>query len=133
MANETNHEFLKGMVLGSIFGGAIGALVALLYAPKPGNELRRQISDTAVDFYDKAQGYYNSTADTIGRKTSTVYNEGKNKAQAVVDNAKQQASDLISKAEGVISDAKGKAAQFQSGVKAGVDAFKTEMKNDVQE
>ena len=133
MANETNHDFLKGMVLGTILGGAVGALVALLYAPKPGNELRRQISDTAVDIYDKAQGYYTSASGVIKEKSSAMYNEGRDKAQAVVNNAKQQASDLISKAENVISDAKGKASQFQTGVRAGVDAFKTEMKNDIQE
>ena len=121
------------MVIGSIVGGAVGALVALLYAPKPGNEFRKQIADTAQDIYGKAADYYTNASDVIREKTNLTYNEGKEKAQAMVDSAKKQASELINKAENVLSDAKEKANQFQSGVKAGVDAFKTEMNTKSQD
>jgi gas vesicle protein len=131
MANEEHsNDFMKGLVIGSVVGGAIGALVALLYAPKPGVEFRKQLVDTTNEVYGKAQDYFSNTTDKIKEQTFNTYNEGKEKAQALVESAKQQAEDLIHKAEDILADAKNKAGQVPSGIKAGVEAFKNEFKSE---
>ncbi|WP_066370082.1 YtxH domain-containing protein [Neobacillus fumarioli] len=47
----TGNSFLLGAVIGGIVGGA----VALLFAPKPGKELRRSISSQAGAILDKTE------------------------------------------------------------------------------
>ncbi len=42
-----NNGMVKGLVIGLLAGGAIGAIVALLYAPKSGKELRADIREKA--------------------------------------------------------------------------------------
>jgi gas vesicle protein len=39
---------------GALIGGAIGAITALVFAPKSGRELRRDIADRSAELYDKA-------------------------------------------------------------------------------
>jgi gas vesicle protein len=125
--NENNNDFLKGMVIGSLVGGAVGALVALLYAPKPGVELRKDISEKSTELYGKASDYFSTASETVQHTAQTIINQGKEKAQAIVDSARKQADELMHRAQGLIVDAKDKASQVQSGVKEGVDAFKREI------
>lgn len=43
----------KKFILGAAIGGAVGAIAALLLAPKKGSELRQDIMDKADDLIDK--------------------------------------------------------------------------------
>ena len=62
--------FSSGVVLLSfLVGGLIGAGVALLVAPKTGEETRRMIKDMAEDAKEKAEGYYEQVK---GKATSYV-------------------------------------------------------------
>jgi len=126
--NDNSNEFLKGLVIGSIIGGSVGALIALLYAPKPGSELRKQLAEKTTDIYSKASDYFADSATVVQDTAQNIMNEGREKAQAIVDSARRQAEGLIHKAEDLLSGAKEKASQVQSGVKAGMDAFKNEIK-----
>ena len=42
-------KFLAGFIV----GGAIGAIAGVLYAPKSGEESRRELKDAACEFYEK--------------------------------------------------------------------------------
>ena len=55
MAQDNNIG--KGIVIGFIAGGALGAALALLYAPKSGRELRQDIKGKADDYLDEAEKY----------------------------------------------------------------------------
>lgn len=55
----------KGFIAGIIVGGVVGALGALLTAPKPGRELRRDLSEQFDTISDKTQ----QIAGTVGQKT----------------------------------------------------------------
>jgi len=44
-------EFFKGM----LFGGAVGAILALLYAPKSGEELREDLRKGLLEASDEAE------------------------------------------------------------------------------
>ena len=48
---------LKGLMIGVLAGGAVGALVALLYAPKSGRELRADIKEKADGLMEGAEEY----------------------------------------------------------------------------
>jgi len=95
---QQDSGFSAGTVLLSFFiGGIIGAGVALLTAPKTGEETRKLIRDFADEARDKAEDY-------IG--------QAKEKANSYVEKGKE----LIDKEKNIISKA----------VEAGKDAYEKE-------
>ena len=77
MANEYDREDGgPGFVMGLLTGTVLGAGLGMLFAPKPGSELRGQLSDganavgrTASEGYKKAAG----AANTIAGKGREMY------------------------------------------------------------
>jgi len=116
MAEE--NKFLRGLVIGALTGGIVGAAIALLYAPKSGKELRADLRQKADDMLEGAEEYL-----TAAQK----------KAGEIVTDAKKKADTLLQDAERVISDAKHKAgtvvedtSRLKDAVKAGVQTFNNE-------
>ena len=70
----------KGFVLGAFLGGVAGGLAALLFAPKPGKELRKDITKK--------------------------YGEASDKTKEMIDCLCDHASDLAEKAKEIAEDAK---------------------------
>src|SRR6185369_4542931 len=73
----------KGICAGTVLvsfvaGAAVGAGLALLYAPKSGKEMRETIADLTEDAVDKIKEYAKDAQDKI----KTVIEEGK---EAVVE------------------------------------------------
>jgi gas vesicle protein len=133
-------EFTRGLILGSLIGGAAGAIIALLYAPKSGVELRHEIAERSTDIYDRAIDSLAQLENNLGNTVKNTVNEGKAKAQNIIESAKRQADNLISDAERILDDAKNKATiardaveekiqDFKHAAKAGADVFKSEIKN----
>jgi gas vesicle protein len=87
------------MLLAFLFGGLVGAGVALLAAPKTGQETRRMIKDLAEDAKEKAESY-------IGQV--------REKAESVVEKGK----DFLEKEKSIIT----------SAVEAGKEAYEKEKK-----
>ncbi len=95
---QQDSGFSAGTVLLSFFiGGIIGAGVALLTAPKTGQETRKIIRDFAEDAKDKAEEYIGQVKEAAG---------------SYVDKGK----DLIDREKNIISKA----------VEAGKDAYEKE-------
>ena len=137
--SDNQQNYTKGFLVGAILGGAVGAITALLLAPKSGKELRQDIASKSSDIYDKASDYYGVIEDKVGGAVSTTFTDGKAKAQHIVNAAKEQASNIISKAEDLFADAKYKAESAKTEIvskyetvkdaaKDGADAFKSELK-----
>jgi len=135
---DATGSYTKGLVVGSLIGGAIGAAVALLFAPKPGNELRKDIAEASTGVTNKASGYFRKIENDVQSAVNTAINEGKVKAQGIITNAKKQADDLVRSADEILKDAKLKASQaktnygekvssYKEATKAGVEAFKSEI------
>ena len=137
MAQE-NH-LGKGVLIGFITGGALGAALALLYAPKTGKELRAEIKTKSDDYLDEADKYIAEAKD----KAIDLINDGKKKSDKLIKDAKVKSDELIKDAEKVLEDARSKTddlvktgkgkvdektGQVKSAIKAGVDAYK-ETKN----
>ncbi|WP_438432003.1 YtxH domain-containing protein [Gorillibacterium sp. sgz500922] len=56
----------KGFLIGAVVGSTLGALSALLFAPKPGKELRADIADQAKAVSEKTQ----ELAKSVGEHTT---------------------------------------------------------------
>jgi len=133
MSSNENSTYTKGFILGALIGGAAGAITALLLAPKSGAELRQDI----VEKFDDVK-------ENLGENVTKIMNEGKIKAEGMISSAKRQAQEILSNAETIFVEAKSKAANtkdslqdkfdtLKGATKAGVDAFKDEMKSGEQQ
>ncbi len=127
----------KGLILGFVTGGIVGAALALLYAPKSGRELRSDIRLKKDELLDDTSEYL-QIAKT---RASDMINEGKRKSEELISDAKKKASSLIGDANSILNDAKKKATntldstkekltsesdRVKDAFKAGIDAFNQE-------
>lgn len=134
---DDENKMAKGLILGFLTGGVVGAAVALLYAPKSGRELRADIKNRTDEFIDDTSEYMQIARE----KAENLINEGKKKSELLIADAKKKASTLIDDANSLLSDAKGKAShkydetkeklshesdRIKDAFRAGVDAYKDE-------
>lgn len=142
MSSDAN--FTKGFIFGTLIGGAIGAITALLLAPKSGKELRQDIAEKSSDIYGKASDLFSQVESKVSSSVGTTINEGKEKAKKIVTDAKNQAEVLLHNAEKILNEAKTKATTAKEAVqekidtlrdaaKASVEAFKAELKSSDEE
>src|ERR1700750_3281444 len=68
-----------------LVGAGIGAVLALLFAPKAGEELRNDIADATRKGIDKSR----EAAQQIGAKATEYYDTGKQKAGEYYDAARE--------------------------------------------
>ena len=85
MANNKS-DFLAGLLI----GGALGAALALLYAPQSGDETREKlkqkgedIKDKTSDTYEKARTRATEVGETLKDKTTTLASSVKDSATSV--------------------------------------------------
>ncbi len=102
MSENDNDGMSKGLLIGLLAGGVIGAVVALLYAPKPGKELRADIKNKAGELAEEAEEYV-SVAKT---KAVDIINDGKRRSENLIAEAKKRAESLLGDAEKILVDAK---------------------------
>lgn len=124
-----NNGTTKVFLLGLLTGGAIGAMLALLYAPKSGKELRADIKAKKDELITNAGNVIDDARD----KLSDVSSEAKKRSEQVISDAKEKAGSLLQDADKVLSGVKDRASSLVDGglkvkeaVKAGVDAYKHE-------
>jgi len=79
----SRHNFWLGMLIGA----AVGAVGALMYAPKPGSEVRREVKARAKE---------------AGRKAGEALSSVKESASDVVRSTREQAQQVISKGKEAI-------------------------------
>ena len=115
-------------MIGFLTGGIVGAVIALLYAPKSGKELRKDIKDKADEWKDEAEKYIADAKD----KAKEMINEGKQKSERIISDAKTKTDEILKDAEKMFHDAKTKTVKetgdLKSAIKAGMDAYR-ESKN----
>ena len=57
MHNE-NNGMTKGVFIGMLTGAAVGSIIALLFAPESGNELRKDITTKSKDLVGEIDQIY---------------------------------------------------------------------------
>src|SRR5699024_112884 len=79
----------KDFMVGTLIGGLVGASLALLFAPKSGRELRRQLNDGAVGVAHRA-GEWKDIAQEKGSKCKDrAVNQGSELKQKATDSTAQ--------------------------------------------
>ncbi|WP_379153832.1 YtxH domain-containing protein [Paenibacillus sp. sgz5001063] len=75
----------KSLLWGILAGTVVGSVTALLFAPKPGKELRKDIADGTADAIDKVQ----EIAGAASEKSTELYSKAKDAALTVVTEVKE--------------------------------------------
>ncbi|MHA6529763.1 YtxH domain-containing protein [Paenibacillus sp. BAC0078] len=75
----------KSLLWGALVGSVVGSVTALLFAPKPGKELRKDIAEGTSVAVDKVQ----EIASATGEKTTELYGKAKDAVGSVVTEVKE--------------------------------------------
>ena len=127
------YERRGGSVFGAfLLGGLIGAVLGLLFAPRPGSETREMLTERANDYWGQAGDMYATGVDKVsevvdtGKVTATEkseqlrekIDEARSRLQEQVAKSAETAKDKLSDVTPAVKDVVDKAAE---GTKSGVD------------
>lgn len=82
----------SSVLLSFLLGGLVGAGVALLFAPSPGNETRRRIREIADDAIDMADDYVEQVKSKVAssvEKGKDFYEEKKSVISSAIEAGKE--------------------------------------------
>ena len=103
-----------------LIGGGIGAIIALLFAPKSGVELRGDIADATRKGIEKGK----ETAAHLQERAGEYYEVGRERASEYIHTAQEKAGELAEKAR---TAAASTANPFTAAVEAGKEAYEKEV------
>src|SRR6187402_1784680 len=106
-----------------LIGGGIGAILALLFAPKSGVELRGDIADVTRKGIEKSK----EAATHLQEKAGDYYEVSRDKASELYQNAATKAGELGDKAR---SAAANTANPFSAAIDAGKEAYTAEKRKN---
>jgi len=102
-----------------LVGGGIGAILALLFAPKSGEELRGDIADVTRKGIEKGK----ETAALVGERAGEYYEVTRDKAGELYQTAQEKAGQLTDKAKEAVASTKN---PFSAAIEAGKEAYSEE-------
>ena len=109
-----------------LIGGGIGAILALLFAPKSGEELRGDIADVTRKGLEKSK----EAAALVGERAGEYYEVSREKAgeyyqaaQTKAGELKEKAGELTGKAKEAVVNTKN---PFSAAIEAGKEAYSEE-------
>jgi gas vesicle protein len=109
--------YVKGLFIGFLAGGAVGALVALLYAPESGKELRSDIKNKTDEYYDETEKFIadaklkaKTRSEDLLKNAERIFTEAKSKTGLMFSTGKEVVNEEISK--------------LKTAYDAGVNAYK---------
>jgi gas vesicle protein len=107
-----------------LIGGGIGAVIALLFAPKSGQELRGDLAEATRKGIDKSR----EAASQLGERAGEYYESTRERAGELYSQAASKASDIYSQASEKVGEvaktARETATRQTSTVAAAIDAGK---------
>ena len=107
-----------------LIGGGIGAIIALLFAPKSGHELRGDIADATRKGIDRSR----EAAQQLGDRAGEYYESTRERAGELYNQAATKASDIYTQASDKVGEvaqtARDTASRQTSTVAAAIDAGK---------
>ena len=106
-----------------IIGSGIGAVLALLFAPKSGQELRGDIADATRKGIEKSK----ETAAQLQERAGEYYEVSREKASEFYQTAQEKAEDLTEKAKAAAART---ANPFSAAIEAGKDAYTQEKRKN---
>ena len=106
-----------------LIGGGIGAIIALLFAPKSGQELRGDIADVTRKGIEKGK----ETATMVGERASEYYEVTRDKAGELYQAGKEKAGELTEKAKEAVASTTN---PFSAALDAGKEAYAEERRKN---
>jgi gas vesicle protein len=106
-----------------LVGGGIGAILALLFAPKSGVELRGDIADATRKGIEKSK----EAAAQLQDKAGEYYEVTRDKAGEIYQTATEKAGEIGQKAKSVAAST---ANPFTAAIEAGKDAYTAEKRKN---
>lgn len=107
-----------------LVGAGIGAVTALLFAPKAGTELRADIADATRRGIDQAR----ETGREVGTRANQYYQQGAERASELAARGKDAITDLASRSRDAVEDLKDRGRDVlereKSKLSAALDAGK---------
>lgn len=106
-----------------LIGGGIGAIVALLFAPKSGQELRGDIADATRKGLEKGK----EAAGQLQEKAGEYYEVGREKATEFYQTAQEKAGEITEKAREAAART---GSPFTAAIEAGKEAYTAEKRKN---
>lgn len=98
-----------------LIGAGLGAVVALLFAPKPGHELRDDIAGATRRSID----YANDGAKAVGQRATNMYTTSREKASELYGASREKTSNWVESGRGALTEQKDRvAAAIEAGKRA---------------
>ena len=114
--------FIGGMLAGSI----IGSLAGVLFAPKSGKELRRDISDKGTRILDDT----NDLIENAGKKAAGILSDARKKAEEIIEGSKKKFESITHGAEDLVKQEKDKVEKEVSKIRSAVRSGNDELLED---
>jgi gas vesicle protein len=112
----------KDFLLGAVVGGVIGAVSALLLAPKTGKELRSDLSDQYQNVSERTQ----KLANDVSERTQKIAADVNERTQKLAGEVNVRSQEIAGKAKDV-------ASTVTSEIKAWKEAKKDQVEDAVEE
>lgn len=100
-----------------LIGAGIGAITAMLFAPKSGSELRSDIADATR----KGLDYARDTGRDFGERAQEYYQTGVERASDLTSRGRDAVTDFTQRGKDIISNQK---AQFAAAIEAGKQGYR---------
>ena len=115
---------IEGFIKGIILGGAIGAVIGILYAPQSGRKTREDFNGKAEELLTKAKEEYEATLKKSSKAYESVVKQLKHLESSTkekVGEMEEKVDELTELGKEAFHDTKG---QLTKAVNAAVHAFK---------
>lgn len=100
-----------------LIGAGIGAVTAMLFAPKSGSELRSEIADVTR----KSLDYARDTGRDVGERAQEYYHTGVERASDLTSRSREAVTDLTQRGKELVNSQK---AQFTAAIEAGKQGYR---------
>ena len=114
-----NDENISTRLTYLLIGGGIGAILALLFAPKSGQELRTDIADATRKGIDRSR----EAAQQLGERAGEYYDQTRERAQELYSQAADRVGEVANTARETASR---KTATVAAAIDAGKKAYQEE-------
>lgn len=114
-----NSTFLLGFIAGTVLGAGLG----LLFAPRPGVETRRDVSQRAQELGKRASHEYDTAAERFSKlaeQGKDAYQSAASRAGDLVDRAADGVDDAADLAKDAVDEARAGAKSGAASAKAGL-------------
>jgi gas vesicle protein len=100
-----------------LVGAGLGAITALLFAPKAGSELRTELADATK----KGLDYARDTGRDLSERATEYYHTGVERASEATTRSKEAVNDLTDRGKDIVTRQK---AQFAAAIEAGKQGYR---------